>query len=89
MTRVGVLGGGQLGLMMAEAGAALDQQFTFLDPAPDACAGVHGELVTAAFDDEAGLDRLAGVSDLVTWDFENVPEASAERIAARVPVRPP
>ena len=89
MTRVGVLGGGQLGLMMAEAGAGLGQSFTFLDPAPDACAGVRGDLVTAAFDDEAGLDRLAAASDLVTWDFENVPEASAERIAARVPVRPP
>jgi 5-(carboxyamino)imidazole ribonucleotide synthase len=89
VSRVGVLGGGQLGLMMAEAGAALGQTFTFLDPAPDACAGTRGGLITAAFDDEAGLDRLAAASDLVTWDFENVPEASAERIAARVPVHPP
>lgn len=85
--RIGVLGGGQLARMLAEAGIPLGLDFTFLDPQPQACAGSLGELITADWDDAGALDRLAAC-DRVTCDFENVPAASLERLAGRVPVRP-
>ena len=89
MTRVGILGGGQLALLMARAGAELGLEFTFLDPAPDACAGVAGDLITAGFDDPDGLEELARCSDIVTWDFENVPDESAKYLARTTLVQPP
>jgi 5-(carboxyamino)imidazole ribonucleotide synthase len=86
---VGVLGGGQLGRMLALAGHRLGMRCTFLDPAPDACAGAVGALITAAYDDAAALDALARASDVVTYEFESVPAAAAARLAERVPVLPP
>ena len=87
--RVGVLGGGQLARMLALAGHPLGLSCTFLDPAADACAGPVGELLVAPYDDPDGLDRLAAASDVVTFEFESVPAASAERLARRVAVQPP
>lgn len=85
---IGILGGGQLGRMLGLAGVPLGQRFTFLDPSPDAPARVVGDLVVADYDDPDGLDRLAASADLVTYEFENVPAASADRLAERVPVFP-
>jgi 5-(carboxyamino)imidazole ribonucleotide synthase len=79
---VGCIGGGQLGRMLALAGAPLDVRMRFLDPAPDACAGAVGELVVAAYDDDTGLDRLAAGADVVTYEFENVPVEAARRVGA-------
>lgn len=87
--RVGVLGGGQLGQMLALAGIPLGLRFRFLDPSPDAPAAAAGELVVGSFDDEAALDRFAAGLDLVTFEFENVPAAAAARLAARLPLFPP
>jgi 5-(carboxyamino)imidazole ribonucleotide synthase len=78
---VGCIGGGQLGRMLALAGAPLGLRMRFLDPAPDACAGAVGELVVGAFDDPACLDRLADGADVVTFEFENVPVEAARRVA--------
>lgn len=86
--RIGVLGGGQLGLMLAQAGAPLGHTFRFLDPSTDACAQREGELVVGAFDDDAALDRFADGLDVATYEFENVPVACVERLARRLPVRP-
>src|SRR6266513_3401254 len=55
---VAVLGGGQLGRMLALAGIPLGLRFRFLDPSPDACAVEVGELLVGPYDDEALLDRL-------------------------------
>ncbi|ROR32508.1 5-(carboxyamino)imidazole ribonucleotide synthase [Inmirania thermothiophila] len=85
---VGVLGGGQLARMMALAGHPLGVRLRVLDPATDACAAVAAEHIRAAWDDEAGLARLAEGAVAVTCEFENVPAASARGLAARVPVRP-
>ena len=82
MTAVGCIGGGQLGRMLALAGVPLGLSFRFLDPSPDACAAEVGELVVAPYDDPDGLDRLADGADVVTYEFENVPVAAAERVAA-------
>ena len=82
MPLVGVIGGGQLGRMLAQAGAPLGISCRFLDPAADACAGEVGELVVAAYDDPAGLERLADGADAVTYEFENVPVAAARGVGA-------
>jgi 5-(carboxyamino)imidazole ribonucleotide synthase len=86
---IGVLGGGQLGRMLGLAGLRLGRRFCFLDPAPDAPAAAVGKHIVAPFDDRAALDELASLCDVVTFEFENVPAASARRLDPDVPVYPP
>ncbi|HYE02320.1 MAG TPA: hypothetical protein VD963_03690, partial [Phycisphaerales bacterium] len=57
--KVGVLGGGQLGRMLALAGIPLGLDFRFLDPVAGAPAGALGELQSAGYDDPAALARFA------------------------------
>jgi 5-(carboxyamino)imidazole ribonucleotide synthase len=84
---IGVLGGGQLGRMLALAGYPLGHAFVFLDPAPEALGGLGGQIVAAPGDMRA-LDELAARVDLVTYEFENVPVETARTLARRVPVYP-
>ena len=84
---IGVLGGGQLGRMLALAGYPLGHDFVFLDPAPEALCGLGSHLV-AQPDDGRALAELAARVDLVTYEFENVPAAAARTLAERVPVYP-
>ena len=86
---VGILGAGQLARMMAQAGKPLGLEFVFLDPAKDACAAEFGDHICADWDDEAALQKLGQRSDVVTFDFENVPESSASLIESLCPVYPP
>jgi len=86
---VGILGAGQLARMLAQAGKPMGLEFVFLDPAPDACAAEFGEHICAGWDDEAALTKLARLCDVVTFDFENVPEASASLVESLCPVYPP
>lgn len=86
---VGILGAGQLARMMAQAGQPLGLEFVFLDPAKDACAAKYGSHICAGWDDEAALKELGQRSDVVTFDFENVPESSASLIESLCPVYPP
>jgi len=86
---VGILGGGQLGRMLAQAGRPMGLEFIVLDPAEDACAAEVGDHIHAGWDDEAALAELGRRSDVVTFDFENVPEASATLIESLCPVYPP
>jgi 5-(carboxyamino)imidazole ribonucleotide synthase len=81
-TLVGCIGGGQLGRMLALAGAPLDVRLRFLDPASDACAGEVGELIVGAYDDPACLARLADGAAAVTYEFENVPVEAAHSVGA-------
>ncbi len=72
--RIGIIGGGQLGLMIAQAAHRLDAYVTVLDPASDAPAFAEADAsVTGAFDDLKALERLCEASDVVTYEFENVP----------------
>jgi 5-(carboxyamino)imidazole ribonucleotide synthase len=89
MTVIGVLGAGQLGRMLALAGYPLGLRFEFLDESAEAPAGHLGELTVASWEDRAAIDAFAETVDLVTYEFENVPVAAAERLARRVPVFPP
>ncbi|NNJ77934.1 MAG: 5-(carboxyamino)imidazole ribonucleotide synthase [Xanthomonadales bacterium] len=74
--------------MMGLAGIPLGLEFSFLDPASDACAAVTGEVVQAGFDDEAAARRLAGRVDVATYDFENVPETTARALETITPLHP-
>ena len=87
--RVGILGGGQLGRMLALAAHPLGIRPTLLDPAEGACAGHVCPHIRGEFDDYRALYELAQASDVVTYEFENVPVESARWLAERVPVFPP
>ncbi len=86
--RVGVLGAGQLGRMLALAGAPLGYSFVFVDPSPGAPAAAVGEQIACGYDDPLGQDALAACQ-VVTYEFESVPVEAAEALAERVPVFPP
>jgi 5-(carboxyamino)imidazole ribonucleotide synthase len=87
---VAVLGGGQLGRMLALAGIALGLRFRFLDPSPDAAAGTVGPLVVGALGDEAALREATDAAAVVTYEWEGVPASAARFVAAlERPVMPP
>lgn len=87
---IGIIGGGQLGRMLAMAAARLGYRITILEPQEDCpAAQVANRHIVAAYDDETALDELAATSDVVTYEFENVPVAAAERMAKKTPVYPP
>jgi 5-(carboxyamino)imidazole ribonucleotide synthase len=78
---VGILGGGQLGRMLASAAAELGFDVAILTPredAPDARVAAHS--ITAPYEDLAALQRLASLSDLVTFEFENVPASALDHL---------
>lgn len=85
--KVGILGGGQLGRMLALAGLPLGLRFVVLDPAADAPAGQLAKHVLADYDDEAALAEL-GRCAVCTYEFESVPEIAARSIARTTPVHP-
>jgi 5-(carboxyamino)imidazole ribonucleotide synthase len=86
--RIGILGAGQLGRMLALAGYPLDLRCLLLDPAADAVGGQVAEQLVAEYTDRAALAQLAEC-DLVTYEFESVPAEAAEWLTARVRVSPP
>jgi 5-(carboxyamino)imidazole ribonucleotide synthase len=86
---IGILGGGQLGYMLALAGYPLGLHFRFLDPSPEAPVGRIAQRVTADYTDHAALEKFATGLELVTYEFENVPVEAARFLAERVPVYPP
>jgi 5-(carboxyamino)imidazole ribonucleotide synthase len=83
--KIGVLGGGQLGQMMALAGYPLGFRLRFLDRAADAPAGHVAECVTASFEDQESLKKFAAQMDAVTYEFENIPAATARFLSGQVP----
>jgi 5-(carboxyamino)imidazole ribonucleotide synthase len=89
MTTIGVLGGGQLGWMLALAGYPLDLRFRFWEPAPGSPAGRIAEQVTAPYDDPVALADFSEGIELATYEFENVPVEIARTLAQRIPVYPP
>jgi 5-(carboxyamino)imidazole ribonucleotide synthase len=86
---IGILGGGQLGYMLALAGYPLGLHFRFLDPSPEAPVGRIAHRVTANYRDELALEKFAHGLQVVTYEFENVPVDAARFLAQRAPVYPP
>lgn len=87
--KVGVLGAGQLGRMLALSGYPLGLRCRFLDRSAQAPAGHLAELCAGDYLDPQALERFAAGLDVVTYEFENVPVAAAAQLAERVPVYPP
>ena len=86
---IGILGGGQLGRMLALAAAPLGYRCHIFSPEPGGpAAQVSAAETVAAYDDRAALYAFGAAVDVVTTEFENVPASALERLAERVPVRP-
>ncbi|TCU15727.1 5-(carboxyamino)imidazole ribonucleotide synthase [Rhizobium sullae] len=87
---IGIIGGGQLGRMLAMAAARLNFRTIILEPQADCpAAQAANNQIVAAYDDPAALAELVKACDVVTYEFENVPVSAAEAIAKDVPVYPP
>ena len=86
---IGILGGGQLGYMLALAGYPLGLHFRFLDPSPQAPVGRLAHRVTAEYSDKHALEKFSNGLEVVTYEFENVPVEAARFLAERVAVYPP
>ncbi len=86
---IGILGGGQLGRMLAMSAARLGFRVAvYADGADQPASQVCATTTVAAFDDAEALERFAAQCAVVTFEFENVPAAAVERIARTCPVRP-
>ncbi len=86
--RIGIVGGGQLGLMIAEAAAKMGIGCVALDPAADAPAfKVCEEHIVAKYDDVEALTRLCEMCDVVTYEFENIPAEVLEPLCAKYNIK--
>jgi 5-(carboxyamino)imidazole ribonucleotide synthase len=86
---IGILGGGQLGRMLALAAARLGMKTHIYCPDPQSPAfDVTPRRTVAAYEDEAALAAFAASVDVVTYEFENVPLTTAEFLARHRPLRP-
>jgi 5-(carboxyamino)imidazole ribonucleotide synthase len=82
---IGIIGGGQLGKMLAVAAAQLGYKCHIFEPGKSPCAaGVASEFTRAAYDDIEALRTFAGSVDVATYEFENVPAASLEVIQSKL-----
>lgn len=86
---IGILGGGQLGRMLANAGAQLGFDIHIFDPEADCPAGRTAARVwSAPWDDDGAVQAFAGRCDVITFEWENVPASALDAAESRAPVRP-
>lgn len=86
---IGILGGGQLGRMLAMAAARLGLKCHIFEPGADCPAGqVSAACVTAPYEDHDALTAFARSVDVVTYEFENIPKAALDVVEQHAPVRP-
>lgn len=86
---IGILGGGQLGRMLALAAARLGLKTHIYAPEADSPAfDVSDTRTVAAYDDERSLTAFAKTIDVATYEFENIPVKTVEFLAKNIPVRP-
>lgn len=86
---IGILGGGQLGRMLAAAAARLGYRVHVYDPAEAPPASVFaGQTTQAAFDDTTALEAFAASVDLITFEFENIPLEAVVALSRITPVFP-
>ena len=86
---IGILGGGQLGRMLAVAAARLGYRTHVYEPgaAPPAADVVH-RVTSAGYEDAAALTAFAGAVDVITYEFENVPTAALDLLESLKPIHP-
>lgn len=85
---IGVLGSGQLGRMLAMAAARLGLKTVIYSDAAGPAFDVAADTISGRYDDWAKLDQFARSVAVVTYEFENVADATAQHLAKTVPVRP-
>jgi 5-(carboxyamino)imidazole ribonucleotide synthase len=86
---IGILGGGQLGRMLALAAHRLGLNIHIYSPEKDSCAfEVARSSTCASYEDETALGRFAGSVDVITYEFENVPAKTAAFLGKRKLVLP-
>ncbi len=86
--RIGIVGGGQLGLMIAQAAREMGIGCVALDPAANAPAfAVCEDKIVAAYDDVEALTQLCESCDVVTYEFENIPAAVLEPLCAKYNIK--
>ncbi len=86
---IGILGGGQLARMLAQAASRIGLNCHVYAPEPDSCAfEVVKRGTIAAYDDQDALARFAADCDVITYEFENVPSQTATFLSQRKPVLP-
>ena len=83
---IGILGGGQLGRMMALAARSMGYKVVVLDPAPDCpCGQIADKQIVAEFDDIEAAKELLDCCDVITYEFENVNLNVANALSAKLP----
>jgi 5-(carboxyamino)imidazole ribonucleotide synthase len=86
---IGILGGGQLGRMFAIAARRMGYRVHALDPSPDCPTGQVADVEwSAPYDDIDTAVKLAKAVDVVTFEFENIPYETLQKVAEIVPVHP-
>jgi 5-(carboxyamino)imidazole ribonucleotide synthase len=86
---IGILGGGQLARMLAQAASRIGLNCHVYAPEADACAfDVVKRATVAAYSDQDALSRFAKACDVITYEFENVPSQTASFLSQRRPVLP-
>ncbi len=85
---IGILGGGQLGRMLVLAGYPLGLSFRIFEPAEESSAAQIASRIRAEYDDYQSLYHLSQNTDVITYEFENVPTQTAKWLSERVPIFP-
>ena len=86
---IGILGGGQLGRMLAVAASRLGLKAHIFEPGANPPAGqVADQVTTASYDDEAALHRFAQSVDVITYEFENIPTSALDILEQIRPIHP-
>ena len=86
---VGILGGGQLGRMLAIAARRMGYRVHAYEPQPDCPAGQICDVeVNAPYTDSGALEKFAQGVDVISFEFENIPRTALDTLSALKPVRP-
>ena len=86
--KIGILGGGQLAQMLAQAGESIEMDFAFVAPEKDACAAPFGKHLVYPYLDPRAEQELAAFADVVTYEFESIPVPLVQALEKQLPVHP-
>ena len=78
---IGIIGGGQLGRMLAMSAKEMGYKIAILDPSPDCCARIFSDkFIEANFDDYNKIEELCKISNVITFEFENIDDDSLAKL---------